>query len=46
MASCGLFRIMSVSTGPGAMAFTRIPADTYSAAIDRVKDINAALFDE
>ena len=46
MASCGLLRIMSVSTGPGAIALTRMPNGAYSAAIDRVNDINAALVDE
>ncbi len=43
MASCGLLRIMSVSTGPGAIAFTRMPSGANSAAIDRVTDISAAL---
>lgn len=43
MASCGFLRIMSVSTGPGAMALTRMPLGANSAAIERVNDISAAL---
>jgi hypothetical protein len=38
-----LLRIMSVSTAPGASAFTRIPRAAYSAAIERVKEWSAAL---
>ena len=34
---------MSVSTGPGANAFTRIPEGANSAAIERVNDVSAAL---
>ena len=37
---------MSVSTGPGASALTRMPNGTNSAAIDRVNDIIAAFADE
>ena len=34
---------MSVSTVPGASAFTRMPRGAKSAAIERVNAINAAL---
>ena len=45
MTSCGFLRIMSVSTGPGANAFTRIPSPANSAAIERVNDISADFID-
>jgi hypothetical protein len=40
---CVLLRIISVSTGPGANAFTRIPKGANSAVIERVNNISAAL---
>ena len=43
--SCGFLRIMSVSTGPGANALTRMPSSANSAAIERVNDIIAAFMD-
>ncbi len=45
MACCGFLRIMSVSTGPGASALTRMPSDANSAAIERVYDVSAAFID-
>src|SRR5262249_9143662 len=42
-ASGGLLRTMSVSTVPGASAFTRIRCGAHSAAMLRVKAISAAL---
>src|SRR4051794_32808729 len=41
-ASGGLARTMSVSTVPGASAFTRMLRDAYDEAIARVNDIIAA----
>ena len=40
--STGLPRTMSVSTEPGASAFTRTPRGAKAAAIERVNDIRAA----
>ena len=45
MARCdsgGLLRTISVSTDPGANAFTRMSWAAYSAAMERVKDMRAA----
>lgn len=42
MNSGGLLRTMSVSTGPGASALTRIRDEANSAAMDRVKETSAA----